>query len=291
MKIKKAVIPAAGLGTRVLPASKAMPKEMLPIVDKPAIQYIVEEAVKSGIEDILIITSRGKTTVEDHFDRAPELEQKLLNSGREKVYEEMLAISNLANIQYIRQRETKGLGHAVYCAKAFVGSDPFAVLYGDDVVVGERPACGQLCEAYEQYGKGIVGIKEVATEQILKYCSLKTTHLEGNRCSVTDMIEKPRRDQLFSNYAILGRCVLPAKIFAILEHIKPGAGGEIQLTDAMRELAVIEGMVGVEYEGTRYDMGSKLGILQAIVEVGLAHPEIGNDFRAYLKALCQAQGI
>ena len=159
MKIKKAVIPAAGLGTRVLPASKAMPKEMLPIVDKPAIQYIVEEAVKSGIEDILIITSRGKTTVEDHFDRAPELEQKLLSSGKEKVYREMVEISNLANIQYIRQKETKGLGHAIYCAKAFVGSDPFAVLYGDDVIIGERPACGQLCEAYEKYGLGIVGIK------------------------------------------------------------------------------------------------------------------------------------
>lgn len=291
MKIRKAVIPAAGLGTRVLPASKAMPKEMLPIVDKPAIQYIVEEAVKSGIEDILIITSRGKTTVEDHFDRAPELEQKLRDSGKEKVYEEMVAISNMANIQYIRQKETKGLGHAIYCAKAFVGSDPFAVLYGDDVIIGDNPACGQLCKAYEKYGKGVVGIKEVATEQILKYCSLKTQHLEDNCYSVTDMIEKPRIEQLFSNYAILGRCVLPAKIFPILEHLRPGAGGEIQLTDAMRELAVIEGMVGVDYEGTRYDMGNKLGILQAIVEVGLAHPEVGADFRNYLTGICAKYGI
>ncbi len=291
MKIKKAVIPAAGLGTRVLPASKAMPKEMLPIVDKPAIQYIVEEAVKSGIEDILIITSRGKTTVEDHFDRAPELEQKLLSSGKEKVYREMVEISNLANIQYIRQKETKGLGHAIYCAKAFVGSDPFAVLYGDDVIIGERPACGQLCEAYEKYGLGIVGIKEVPTDQILKYCSLKTKHLDGNCYSVTDMVEKPRIDQLFSNYAILGRCVLPAKIFPILEQLRPGAGGEIQLTDAMRELAVIEGMIGVEYEGVRYDMGNKLGILQAIVEVGLQHPEVGEDFRRYLAEVCTKYGI
>ena len=287
MKIKKAVIPAAGLGTRVLPASKAMPKEMLPIVDKPAIQYIVEEAVKAGIEDILIITSRGKTTVEDHFDRAPELEQKLLNSGKEQVYEDMVAISKLANIQYIRQKETKGLGHAVYCAKTFVGSDPFAVLYGDDVIVGKRPAIGQLCEAYEEFGCGIVGVKEVPTEQILKYCSLKTQHIRENLHRVFDMIEKPRKEQLFSNYAILGRCVLPAKIFPILETLSPGAGGEIQLTDAMRELAVIEGMVGVEYEGTRYDMGNKLGILQAIVEVGLAHPEIGEDFRAYLQEACR----
>lgn len=287
MKIKKAVIPAAGLGTRVLPASKAMPKEMLPIVDKPAIQYIVEEAVKAGIEDILIITSRGKTTVEDHFDRAPELEQKLLNSGKEQIYEEMVAISKLANIQYIRQKETKGLGHAVYCAKTFVGDDAFAVLYGDDVIIGENPAIGQLCAAYEEYGCGVVGMKEVPTEQILKYCSLKTLHLKDNCYRVTDMIEKPRQDQLFSNYAILGRCVLPAKIFPILETLRPGAGGEIQLTDAMRELAVIEGMVGVEYEGTRYDMGNKLGILQAIVEVGLAHPEIGADFRQYLQEACR----
>lgn len=291
MKIRKAVIPAAGLGTRVLPASKAMPKEMLPIVDKPAIQYIVEEAVKSGIEDILIITSRGKTTVEDHFDRAPELEQQLLRTGKEDVYRDMVAISNLANIQYIRQKETKGLGHAIYCAKAFVGSDPFAVLYGDDVIIGERPACGQLCEAYEKYGKGTVGIKEVPTEQILKYCSLKVKQLEGNCYNVTDMIEKPSIDQLFSNYAILGRCVLPAKIFPILETLKPGAGGEIQLTDAMRELAVIEGMIGVDYEGTRYDMGNKLGILQAIVEVGLAHPEIGESFNAYLRDLCRKRGF
>ncbi|MEG0272005.1 MAG: UTP--glucose-1-phosphate uridylyltransferase GalU [Hydrogenoanaerobacterium sp.] len=291
MKIRKAVIPAAGLGTRVLPASKAMPKEMLPIVDKPAIQYIVEEAVKSGIEDILIITSRGKTTVEDHFDRAPELEQHLLSKGKEDIYNQMVAISKLANIQYIRQKETKGLGHAVYCAKAFVGNDPFAVLYGDDVIVGEHPACGQLCEAYEKYGKGVVGIKEVATEQIFKYCSLKTQHIEKNIYNVTDMIEKPDRSQLFSNYAILGRCILPPKIFSILETLSPGAGGEIQLTDAMRELAVIEGMIGVEYKGTRYDMGNKLGILQAIVEVGLTHPEVGEEFRAYLTALCKKEGF
>ena len=194
MKIKKAVIPAAGLGTRVLPASKSMPKEMLPIVDKPAIQYIVEEAVKSGIEDILIITSRGKTTVEDHFDRNPELEARLLASKKQEVYDQMVAISHMANIQYVRQKETKGLGHAVLCAKAFVGNEPFAVLYGDDVILnGERPACRELCEAYEEFGVGVAGIKPVPMEDISKYCSLAIEKVEGKDrvFHLTDMIEKP----------------------------------------------------------------------------------------------------
>lgn len=286
MKIKKAVIPAAGLGTRVLPASKSMPKEMLPIVDKPAIQYIVEEAVRSGIEDILIITSRGKTTVEDHFDRAPELEEKLLKSGKIAVYDEMIAISNLANIQYIRQKQPLGLGHAVLCAKAFVGDDPFAVLYGDDVIISDSPACGQLCRAYEEYGKGVVGIKAVAREEIGKYGSMKTEHIRDNLYTITDMVEKPRPEQVMSLFAILGRCVLPPSIFEILENTTPGAGGELQLTDAMAVLARTEGIVGVDYEGTRYDMGNKLGILKAIVEVGLTHAEVGDEFRAYLKGIC-----
>jgi UTP--glucose-1-phosphate uridylyltransferase len=288
MKIRKAVIPAAGLGTRVLPASKAMPKEMLPIVDKPAIQYIVEEAVASGIEDILIITSRGKTTVEDHFDRNPELEEKLLSSGRQAVYEQMVNISSLANIEYIRQKQAKGLGHAVYCAKTFVGDEPFAVLYGDDVIIGETPACRELCEAYEQFGLGIAGIKKVPLELIGKYCSLKVQELSSHLFRVFDMVEKPRPEQVFSPYAILGRCVLPPKIFSILEETSPGAGGEIQLTDAMRSLAAEETMIGVEYSGTRYDMGNKLGILQAIVEVGLQHPEVGEPFREYLKGVAQS---
>lgn len=284
-KIKKAVIPAAGLGTRVLPASKAMPKEMLPIVDKPAIQYIVEEAVKSGIEDILIITSRGKTTVEDHFDRSPELESRLLASGKTEVYEQLVNISKLANISYIRQKETKGLGHAILCAKTFVGNDPFAVLYGDDVIIGDKPACGQLCEAYQKYGLGVVGIKEVSLEVIQKYSSMKTEHLQDNMFRISDMVEKPKPEEVFSLYSILGRCVLPPEIFAILEDTKPGAGGEIQLTDAMKKLAQVRGMIGVDFVGKRYDMGNKLGILQAIVEVGLNHEEIGEEFRAYLKSI------
>lgn len=249
MKIKKAVIPAAGLGTRVLPASKSMPKEMLPIVDKPAIQYIVEEAVRSGIEDILIITSRGKTTVEDHFDRAPELEEKLLKSGKTELYNEMLSISNLANIQYIRQKQPLGLGHAVLCAKAFVGDEPFAVLYGDDVIISDNPACGQLCRAYEEYGKGVVGIKEVSREEIGKYCSMKADHIRDRLYNITDMVEKPRPEQVMSLFAILGRCVLPPSIFPILENTKPGAGGELQLTDAMAVLARNRGYYRRELRG------------------------------------------
>ena len=286
MKIKKAVIPAAGLGTRVLPASKSMPKEMLPIVDKPAIQYIVEEAVKSGIEDILIITSRGKTTVEDHFDRNPELEAKLLASKKQEVYDQMVAISQMANIQYVRQKETKGLGHAVLCAKAFAGNEPFAVLYGDDVVLGgEKPACCELCEAYEKYGVGVAGIKPVATENISKYCSVALEPILDEKAvyRLTDMVEKPSLTEVLSNYSILGRVVLPPEIFPILENTAPGAGGEIQLTDAMRVLAREHGMVGVEYTGTRYDMGNKFGVLQAIVEVALQHPQVKDQFRAYLK--------
>ena len=271
MKIKKAVIPAAGLGTRVLPASKAMPKEMLSIVDKPAIQYIVEEAAKSGIEDILIITSRGKTTVEDHFDRSPELEKRLLDSGKTDVYNQIVDITKLANITYTRQHEPKGLGHAILCAKTFVGDEPFAVLYGDDVILGENPVCKQLCDAYDQYGKGVVGIKEVTLEQIQKYSSMKLSPLGGNRYEITDMIEKPKPDQVFSLFSILGRCVLPPRIFSILESIPYGYGGELQLTDAMKVLAQEEGIIGVDFDGRRYDMGNKLGVLEAIVDVGLVH--------------------
>lgn len=284
-KVRKAVIPAAGLGTRVLPITKVMPKEMLPIVDKPAIQYIVEEAVAAGIQDILIITNRGKGLIEDHFDHAIELEARLEERGRIDVLEQLRAITHLANITFIRQKETKGLGHAVACARSFVGDEPFAVLYGDDVILSEESVCGQLCRAYEQYEKGIVGIKEVTPEQIVKYCSLAVSPLSERVFSVTDMIEKPQPNQIMSLYSILGRCVLPAEIFDILDRTPPGAGGEIQLTDAMMQLAKTRGMIGVDYIGTRYDMGNKLGIMQAACEVALTHPEIGADFKGYLKEL------
>ena len=288
-KIRKAVIPAAGLGTRVLPATKAMPKEMLPIVDKPAIQYIVEEAAASGIEDILIITNRGKGLLEDHFDRAPELEERLTgNPQKEAVLKEVVALSKLANIYYVRQKETKGLGHAVNCARSFVQGEPFAVLYGDDVILGKDPVCGQLMRAYEEFGLGVVGVKEVTADAIRKYSSLKVEPLRDNYFRCTDMVEKPAPGEEFSLYSILGRCVLPPEIFDILDHTPPGAGGEIQLTDAMRALARRDGMTAVDFTGTRYDMGSKLGILQASVEVALDHPEIGEDFRAYLKELSRS---
>ena len=287
MKIRKAVIPAAGLGTRVLPASKAMPKEMLPIVDKPAIQYIVEEAAKAGIEDILIILSRGKSVVEDHFDRSPDLEAHLAKGGKEEALETVRKISSLANITYIRQQEMKGLGHAVLCAESFVGNEPFAVLYGDDVIIGEDPAIGQLMRAYDNYGLGCAGINEVSPEAILKYSSMKVDFLEGNNYKITDMIEKPAPDQIMSLFSILGRCALPAEIFQILRETPPGAGGELQLTDAMKTLARSKGMIGVDFTGTRYDMGNKLGILQASIEVGLKHPEIGDGLRAYLKDLAK----
>lgn len=287
LKIRKAIIPAAGLGTRVLPASKAMPKEMLVIVDKPAIQYIVEEAVRSGIEDILIITSRGKTTVEDHFDRAPELEQRLLGAGKQAEYEALVKIAKLADIHYLRQKETLGLGHAVACGKTFIGNEPFAVLYGDDVIIGPNPATAQLMAAYEEYGLSVAGIKPVATDMLPKYSSLKTDLIRDNIYRISDMIEKPAPGQEFSNFSILGRCVLPPEIFDILAEIPRGVGGEYQLTDAMKILAVAKGMIGVEYEGTRYDMGNKLGILQANVETALSHPEIGDDFHAYLKELAK----
>lgn len=285
MKIKKAIIPAAGLGTRVLPASKAMPKEMLPIVDKPAIQYIVEEAVKAGITDILIITNRGKGIIEDHFDHSVELEAMLEKRGNIPVLEEVKKPANLANIYYLRQKVTKGLGDAVLRAEEFVGDDPFAVLYGDDVIIGEIPAIGELCEAYEKYGKSVVGIKEVPDELIVKYCSLKAENLEDKIFSVTDMIEKPPIEKKFSNYSILGRCVLDSEIFEILKRTPLGAGGELQLTDAMAEIAKTKGMIGVEFSGTRYDMGNKFGMLKANIEVGLNHPETKEELTKYIKDL------
>jgi len=278
------------LGTRVLPATKAIPKEMFPIVDKPAIQYIVEEAARSGIEDILIITSRGKSEIEDHFDRCPELEAKLKAGGSAKadLYSQVVDVTTLANITYVRQMEQKGLGHAVLQAKKFIGNEPFAVMYGDDVIIGEDPCIAQLIRAYESTGLGgAVGIKEVAADQISKYSSMKTENLKDNIYKISDMIEKPAPGEEFSLFSILGRCVLPAEIFDILENIPYGAGGELQLTDAMKILAQRDGFAGVDFTGTRYDMGDKLGILKASVEVGLSHPEIGADFKEYIKEIAK----
>ena len=287
MKIRKAIIPAAGLGTRVLPASKSCPKEMLPIVDKPAIQYIVEEAVKAGITDILIITNRGKGIIEDHFDHSVELESMLEKRGRTDTLEELNNLANMANIYYLRQKETRGLGDAVLRAKQFVGGEPFAVLYGDDVIIGEIPAIGELMEAYETFGKSVVGIKEVSDELIVKYSSLKAEKIDNINYNVTDMIEKPSLETKFSNFSVLGRCVLDNEIFGILEKTPLGAGNELQLTDAMATIARTKGMIGVEFSGTRYDMGNKFGILKANIEVGLKHPETRDQLKEYIKEIAK----
>ncbi|MCR5208524.1 MAG: UTP--glucose-1-phosphate uridylyltransferase [Eubacterium sp.] len=286
MKIRKAIIPAAGLGTRVLPASKAIPKEMLNIVDKPAIQYIVEEAFASGIEEILIITNRGKEAIENHFDHAFELETKLAeNPDKKDLLEAVESTAKLGNVYFLRQKETGGLGHAVLCARGFVGNEPFAVLYGDDVIISDEPVTKQLIDAYEKYGKGAVGVNEVSAEDIGKYCSLKTEPIEGKYHLCTDMVEKPKPEEIMGYFSILGRVVMPPGIFDILERTPKGAGGELQLTDAMKELARTEGVIAVDYVGTRYDMGNKFGILQANIEVGLKHPEVGAQLRELIKKI------
>lgn len=289
MKIRKAIIPAAGLGTRVLPASKAVPKEMLNIVDKPAIQYIVEEAFASGIEEILIITSRNKGAIEDHFDHTFELETKLAaDESKRKLYDDVLACSNFGNIYFLRQKETKGLGHAVLCAKNFVGNEPFAVLYGDDVILSETPVTKQLCNAYEKYGKGIVGVQKIENSQITKYSSLKTEHLEDNFYQCIDMVEKPKPDEILGNFSILGRVILPPQIFDILEHTPVGACNEIQLTDAVKTLAKQDGVIAVDYDGKRFDIGNKFGILEANIEMGLKHPETKEKLQEYIKKIAES---
>lgn len=287
MKIKKAIIPAAGLGTRVLPASKAVPKEMLPIVDKPAIQYIVEEAVASGITDILIITNRGKGVIEDHFDHSLELERMMRRRNNTEMLYELQAVANLANIYFLRQKETKGLGDAVLKAESFVSGEPFAVLYGDDVIIGQPPATLELCNAYEKYQKGVVGIKEVPDDLLVKYSSLKVTPKEDRIFDVSDMIEKPAIGNKFSNFSVLGRCVLTPEIFDILRNTTLGVGNELQLTDAMKTLALRDGMIGVDFLATRYDMGNKFGMLKANVEVALKHNEIGEQTREFIKELAK----
>lgn len=287
VKITKAVIPAAGFGTRILPATKAMPKEMFPIVDKPSIQYIVEEAVKSGITDILIITSRGKSIIEDHFDKNPELESILEEKGKYEILKDLRPISEMANVYFLRQKSIKGLGHAVGCAKSFVGNEPFAVLSGDDVIDSEVPVCKQLIDAFEKYNLPVVGAKEMPKEEIGKYGSLKVKNIEKNIFMCTDMIEKPTPDKILSLYSILGRYILTPEIFEILDGTLPGSGGEIQLTDALKVLSHNDGVVMVDFEGKRYDIGNKLGAMKASVELALKHPEISKQFAEYLKSICK----
>jgi len=285
MKVKKAIIPAAGFGSRMLPITKSIPKEMLPIVDKPVLQYIVEEASEAGIEDILIITSRGKTSIENHFDRMPELEDSLRKPGKEALLESIVNISSLANISYIRQQEINGLANAIQMGKSFVGNEPFLVLYGDDVIISDSPVSKQLIDAYEEFNLPVLGIQEVSEETISLYSSLKTSKIRDNLYMVTDMVEKPAPGNRFSLFAILGRCLLTPEIFDIIPKLIPGSGGEIQLTDAMKILAANTGCVGVDFVGKRYDLGNKLSFLEAQVELGLKHPETAEGFKKYLKSL------
>ncbi|WP_315071705.1 UTP--glucose-1-phosphate uridylyltransferase GalU [uncultured Clostridium sp.] len=282
MKVKKAIIPAAGLGTRFLPATKAQPKEMLPVVDKPTIQYIVEEAVASGIEEILIITGRNKKSIEDHFDKSIELELELEKSGKAELLELVRDISDMVDIHYIRQKEPRGLGHAIHCAKTFVGNEPFAVLLGDDVVDSETPCLKQLIDCYSEYKTTILGVQTVAKENVPKYGIVDGIHIEDRVYKVKDLVEKPSVEEAPSDVAILGRYIITPEIFNILENTKPGKGGEIQLTDALKTLITKEAMYAYNFEGKRYDVGDKLGFLQATIEFALKKDELREDFINYL---------
>lgn len=283
MKVRKAIIPAAGLGTRLLPNTKSIPKEMLPLVDKPVIQYIVEEAVSAGVEEILIITNRGKSPIEDYFDYAPDLEERLRADGKIKDAETVRSVADMADIFFLRQKETKGLGHAIWRAKSFVGNEPFAILLGDDIMLGDKPVLKQLVEAAEANDCSAIAIREVPDELITKYSSVKLGEKLSDRVySITDMNEKPTLDEKYSNYAILGRYVLTPAIFDILEHTAPGRNNEIQLTDGMKALCHMEKFTGVDFEGRRYDTGNLKGYLESIIDFALKNEEAGEWLRSFI---------
>ena len=285
-KIRKAIIPAAGLGTRFLPATKAQPKEMLPIVDKPTIQYIIEEAVASGIEEILIITGRSKKCIEDHFDKSVELELELEKSGKEEMLKMVREISDMVDIHFIRQKEPKGLGHAISCAKTFVGNEPFAVLLGDDIVYNEgKPCLKQLIDCYDEYKTSVLGVQTVEAKDVNKYGIVNGIHIEDRVYKVKGLVEKPPVEEAPSNVAILGRYIITPQIFKILEETKPGKGGEIQLTDALLKLIDEVAMYAYDFEGTRYDVGDKLGFLKATVEYALRREDLRDGFIEYLNTL------
>ncbi|MBC5635687.1 UTP--glucose-1-phosphate uridylyltransferase GalU [Ornithinibacillus sp. BX22] len=291
MKVKKAIIPAAGLGTRFLPATKAQPKEMLPIVDKPTIQYIVEEAVASGIEDIIIISGRGKRAIEDHFDISYELEEKLASKGDEETLKMVRDISNLANIHYIRQKEPKGLGHAIACAHTFVGDEPFAVLLGDDIVESSEPALKQLINIYNEYQLSVVGVHDIPMQEVSKYGVIKPLQDVSYSSKVTaieSLIEKPSIEEAPSNLAIMGRYVLSPAIFPILESLNPGKNNEIQLTDALVKLNEVEQILAYNFDGRRFDVGDKLGFVQATIEFALNRPELREDVKQFMKKKLQS---
>ncbi len=284
--IKKAVIPAAGLGTRFLPATKAQPKEMLPIVDKPTIQYVIEEAVKSGIEDILIVTGRGKRAIEDHFDKSFELEYFLSHKKMEKELEELQDISSLANLHYVRQKDPKGLGHAILCAKPFVGNEPFAVMLGDDIIINnEQPCLKQLINVHNKYRSSVIAVEKVPMENISSYGCIKPKLIEEAIYLIEELVEKPEREKAPSDLAIIGRYVITPEIFEILENTEPGKGGEIQLTDALSKLNRRQAIYGHQFSGRRYDVGDRLGYLKAIVEMALEREDLKENFKEYLKTI------
>ena len=284
MKVRKAIIPAAGLGTRLLPNTKSIPKEMLPLVDKPVIQYIVEEAVSAGIEEILIITNRGKSPIEDYFDYSPDLEERLIRDGKQDEANTVRAVADMADVFFLRQKETKGLGHAIWRAKSFVGDEPFAILLGDDIMLSEKPVLKQLVEAADENSCSAIAVREVPDELIVKYSSVKLEEKLSDRVfRIGDMNEKPTLEEKFSNYAILGRYVLTPAIFDILAHTAPGRNNEIQLTDGMKELCRIEPMCAVDFEGRRYDTGNLKGYLEAIIDFALKNEEAGDWLRDFIR--------
>jgi len=289
-KIRKAVIPAAGLGTRFLPATKAQPKEMLPIVDKPTIQYIIEEAVASGIEEILVITGRNKRSIEDHFDKSVELELELETHNKLELLAQVKEITNLANVHFIRQKEPKGLGHAIHCAKSFVGDEPFAVMLGDDVVDAKVPCLKQLINCFNEYKTSILGVQQVEKDQVSKYGIVKNLNIEKGVYKVKDLVEKPAIEEAPSNIAILGRYILMPDIFEVLERTKPGKGDEIQLTDALKNLLGNQAIYAYEFQGRRYDVGDKFGYLQATVEMALKREDLREPFMRYLIDLSDKEG-
>lgn len=286
-KIRKAIIPAAGLGTRFLPATKAQPKEMLPIVDKPAIQYIVEEAIESGIEDIIIVTGRNKRAIEDHFDKSVELEMMLEEKGNTQLLEIVQSVSNLADVHYIRQKQPLGLGHAILCARKFIGDEPFAVLLGDDILQSSPPGLKQMMDIYEQTETSVIAVQEVPWADVSKYGIVSPASSYANYRLIEDLVEKPDRDQAPSNLAVIGRYIIMPEIFRILERQEPGRGGEIQLTDALRVLNKEQQMAAYLMQANRYDVGDKLGYIEATIELALQRPDLQEQVKAYILSLTQ----
>ncbi len=285
MNVRKAIIPAAGLGTRFLPATKAQPKEMLPIVDKPTIQYIIEEAAEAGIQDIIVVTGRNKRSIEDHFDRSIELELELEKSGKQELLDMVREISEKANIHYIRQKEPRGLGHAILAARHFIGEEPFAVLLGDDVVVSKQPCLGQMLDVFREYRTSILGVQTVPHEVVNKYGIIAGKQVDDRVYKVNDMVEKPSLEEAPSNVAVLGRYIITPEIFPFLETQDAGKGGEIQLTDALKRLAKEQAMYAYDFKGHRYDVGSKAGFIQANLEFALRNDELKEEMKEYLQKL------